>query len=156
MDDLHDSYRVLEVVPGASPDELKRAYRDLVKVWHPDRFADDPRLQGRAQEKLKQINLAYGIVTEPRVVRLAKPPAPPAAPFRPEPSSWSAGAGVRPPGGAADAAATEAAAELTPPVRKRNWEPTLVRGAILVFIAFQLGTLAVIVSVIRAAFAVRP
>ncbi len=52
-------YRVLGLEPGASVDELKLAHRDLVKVWHPDRFADDPRLQMKAQEKLKQINEAY-------------------------------------------------------------------------------------------------
>ncbi len=51
--------RILELEPGISVDELKRAHRDLVKVWHPDRFADDPRLQLKAQEKLKQINEAY-------------------------------------------------------------------------------------------------
>ncbi len=155
MEDLRESYRVLEVEPGASPDELKRAYRDLVKVWHPDRFNDDPRLQGRAQEKLKQINLAYGIITEPRIVRLSKAPAAaPAAPFRPEPAPWPAGAGPRAPGGAPGTAATEA--EAVPPARKRNWEPALVRVAILVFIGFQLGALAIIVSVIRAAFVARP
>jgi cytoskeletal protein RodZ len=42
-----------------SVQELKSAYRDLAKVWHPDRFAHDPRLQQKAQEKLKEINDAY-------------------------------------------------------------------------------------------------
>jgi phage baseplate assembly protein gpV len=52
-------YHVLGVEPGASLEEVKEAHRDLVKVWHPDRFADDPRLQRKAQEKLKDINQAY-------------------------------------------------------------------------------------------------
>jgi hypothetical protein len=52
-------YAVLGMPPGASMEELKTAYRDLVKVWHPDRFAGNPRLQRKAQEKLKEINLAY-------------------------------------------------------------------------------------------------
>jgi len=52
-------YRLLEVGPDVSPDEVKQAHKDLVKVWHPDRFADDPRLQSKAQEKLKEINEAY-------------------------------------------------------------------------------------------------
>ena len=34
-------------------------YRDLVKVWHPDRFGSDPRLRSKAEEKLAQINDAY-------------------------------------------------------------------------------------------------
>src|SRR5579863_9623159 len=52
-------YQVLGVEPGASLEEVKEAHRDLVKVWHPDRFVDDPRLQRKAQERLKEINEAY-------------------------------------------------------------------------------------------------
>ena len=52
-------YELLGVRPGASRQELKAAYRDLTKVWHPDRFAHDPRLQQKAEEKLKEINEAY-------------------------------------------------------------------------------------------------
>lgn len=59
MVDIERSYVTLGLKVGASPEEVKEAYRDLVKVWHPDRFTDNPRLQQRAQEKLKEINLAY-------------------------------------------------------------------------------------------------
>lgn len=52
-------YEVLGVSRGVSRQELKAAYRDLTKVWHPDRFTHDPRLQQKAQEKLKEINDAY-------------------------------------------------------------------------------------------------
>jgi len=52
-------YEILGLRHGASEDEVKQAYRDLVKVWHPDRFSHDPRLQVKAQEKLKDINEAY-------------------------------------------------------------------------------------------------
>ncbi len=55
--DIH--YKVLEVEPGASQNEIKQAYKDLAKVWHPDRFTDNPRLQQKAEVKLKQINTAY-------------------------------------------------------------------------------------------------
>lgn len=58
-DDLTESYDLLGLSPGASPEELKVAYRDLAKVWHPDRFLHDPRLRAKAQEKLKEINEAY-------------------------------------------------------------------------------------------------
>jgi hypothetical protein len=50
---------VLGLEPTASAEEFKAAYRDLAKVWHPDRFTHDPRLQQKAQEKLKEINDAY-------------------------------------------------------------------------------------------------
>ena len=53
-------FEILELQPGATPDEVKRAYRDLAKVWHPDRFkGDSPRLKSKAAEKLAEINDAY-------------------------------------------------------------------------------------------------
>jgi hypothetical protein len=55
--------RVLGLGPAASAREIKAAYRDLAKVWHPDRFAHDPRLQRKAQEQLKEINEAYRRLT---------------------------------------------------------------------------------------------
>ena len=57
--DLADCYRILDLPPDATQEEVKRAYRELAKVWHPDRFTGDPKLQHKAQEKLKQINSAY-------------------------------------------------------------------------------------------------
>ncbi len=59
VDDGDRYYEILELKPGASREEVRRAYTDLVKVWHPDRFTHDPRLQQKAQEKLKEINEAY-------------------------------------------------------------------------------------------------
>ena len=41
---------------------LKEAYRDLVKVWHPDRFGSDARLRQKAEDKLKQIINAYMVL----------------------------------------------------------------------------------------------
>lgn len=52
-------YQVLELNTGASWEEVKQAYRELALVWHPDRFSDNPKLQCKAQEKLKIINQAY-------------------------------------------------------------------------------------------------
>ncbi|MEZ5393930.1 MAG: pentapeptide repeat-containing protein [Bryobacterales bacterium] len=59
MDDLYQCYRVLELEPGASMDEIRESWRDLVQVWHPDRFRDNKRLRIKAEERIKQINLAY-------------------------------------------------------------------------------------------------
>ena len=59
LENLTECYRILDLAPGSSLDQVKASYRELVKVWHPDRFAHDPKLQAKAQEKLKQINAAY-------------------------------------------------------------------------------------------------
>ena len=59
IDDIHRLYNILGLKPGASQDEVKQAYRDLVRVWHPDRFSHDTRLQKKAQEKMGEINRAY-------------------------------------------------------------------------------------------------
>jgi DnaJ domain len=59
---LHHCLRTLDLEPGATMVDAKRSYRELVKVWHPDRFGHDTALLNRAQEKLKQINLAYELL----------------------------------------------------------------------------------------------
>ena len=51
--------RILELQGNPSPSEIKDAYRLLVKVWHPDKYSHDPKLQQRAQEKVKLVNSAY-------------------------------------------------------------------------------------------------
>jgi hypothetical protein len=71
---LGKAYELLGVKPGVSLKELKAAHRDLAKVWHPDRFLHDPRLQEKAQEKLKEINEAYDLISSGKVPRPAPPP----------------------------------------------------------------------------------
>ncbi len=57
--DILRYFKVLDLDTGASYDKANQAYRDLVSVWHPDRFAKNPRLKKKAEEKLKEINEAY-------------------------------------------------------------------------------------------------
>ena len=59
MSDYRSDCRILEIEPGASPEEVRQAYRDQTKIWHPDRFSNDIRLQKKAEEKITQINLSY-------------------------------------------------------------------------------------------------
>lgn len=66
-------YRALDLESGASLEEVKQSWRVLVKVWHPDRFPDDLKMQHRAGEKLKEINQAY----EELKKNLAVPNSPP-------------------------------------------------------------------------------
>src|SRR6185369_7655155 len=63
--------------------ELKAAHRDLAKVWHPDRFLHDPRLCEKSQEKLKEINEAYELLSSGKTPRPT--PAAETAPRGPRP-----------------------------------------------------------------------
>jgi tetratricopeptide (TPR) repeat protein len=64
MADPVECYRILGIKQGANLLELKQAYRDQVKVWHPDAFHKDAQLQKRAQEQLKKVNIAYRQILE--------------------------------------------------------------------------------------------
>lgn len=57
--ELRDAYRVLELSHGASEDSVREARKTLAKVWHPDRHANDPELQRKAEIKLSEINAAF-------------------------------------------------------------------------------------------------
>ena len=56
---LQRCLKILELETIGSLQEAKRAYKDLVRVWHPDRFQSNPRLKQKADQKLREINLAY-------------------------------------------------------------------------------------------------
>lgn len=57
-------YEVLGVKQGASAAEIKKAYHDLVKKYHPDNYKDHP-LESLAKEKMQEINEAYDQLTNP-------------------------------------------------------------------------------------------
>ena len=64
MDALTRAYATLSVRPGCSIRELKRAYRALVKRWHPDRHAADPVGQAEASQQLRVINAAMRVLED--------------------------------------------------------------------------------------------
>ena len=57
--DKRDYYEVLGVSRNASDDELKSAFRNLARKYHPD-VSDAPD----AEEKFKEINEAYGVLSD--------------------------------------------------------------------------------------------
>lgn len=60
---MKNPYEVLGVKEGASDEEIKRAYRELVKKYHPDKYVNNP-LADLAAEKMKEINEAYDALTK--------------------------------------------------------------------------------------------
>jgi curved DNA-binding protein CbpA len=55
---IDEARAVLGVTAAASEEEIRRAYLDLIKVWHPDRFLGDLRLQAKATRQLQLVNVA--------------------------------------------------------------------------------------------------
>ncbi|MBQ9949258.1 MAG: DnaJ domain-containing protein [Clostridia bacterium] len=58
-----DAYTVLGVSRDATDEEIKAAYRNLVKKYHPDKYTDEV-MKARATEKIKEINRAYDEITK--------------------------------------------------------------------------------------------
>lgn len=55
---MQNPYEVLGIKESASQEEIKAAYREMVKKYHPDKHQDNP-LQDLAEERLREINEAY-------------------------------------------------------------------------------------------------
>lgn len=62
---MRDPYEVLGISPDAGDDEVKRAYRELARKYHPDNYQNNP-LADLAEEKMKEINEAYDAITKGR------------------------------------------------------------------------------------------
>ena len=62
---INNPYEVLGVSPSASDDEIKKAYRDLTRKYHPDANVDNP-LADLAEEKFKEVQEAYDMIMKER------------------------------------------------------------------------------------------
>lgn len=62
---MRDPYSVLGVDQNASDEEIKKAYRELARKYHPDNYQNNP-LADLAEEKMKEINEAYDAITKSR------------------------------------------------------------------------------------------
>ena len=62
---MSDPYKVLGLKETATDAEIKAAYYDAVRKYHPDQYRDNP-LSDLAEEKLKEINEAYDTIQRMR------------------------------------------------------------------------------------------
>ncbi len=71
MDDrTHKALHSLDLAPGASIDDVKKSYRELALIWHPDKVPD--RVKDRATAKFTEINEAYQwLVRHPEKLRVS-------------------------------------------------------------------------------------
>ena len=60
---MADYYKILGINKNASPEEIKRAYRELVQKYHPDKYYGKPEYK-EMNEKFKQINEAYQVLSD--------------------------------------------------------------------------------------------
>lgn len=62
---MTDPYKILEISPNATDDEVKEAYRKMAKKYHPDNYVGSP-LSDLANEKMKEVNEAYDKILNDR------------------------------------------------------------------------------------------
>ena len=59
-------YQILAVAPDASPEEIKKAYKRLARVYHPDL---NPKRQRSAEDRFKRLQAAYSVLSDPDLRR---------------------------------------------------------------------------------------
>jgi curved DNA-binding protein CbpA/outer membrane protein assembly factor BamE (lipoprotein component of BamABCDE complex) len=121
---VQDYCRALEILgvsTTATDEEVKTAYRDGVLIWHPDRFGANPRLRTMAEEKLKEINWAWGVLSNSDWRRHVKEEPP-------DQKSWAS-----PKAGDQDEAAERGDASIQPELRAATWR--LLAAALIVIVA---------------------
>ena len=62
-------YQILDISPRATKEEVRKAFHRQIKIWHPDRYSDNPKLREKAEKKTRELIYAYESV----MLHIAKP-----------------------------------------------------------------------------------
>jgi curved DNA-binding protein CbpA len=62
---MKNYYKILDIDPNASREEIMNQYKFMAFVFHPDRFSGNSKMQKKAEEKLKTINEAKDTLCNP-------------------------------------------------------------------------------------------
>ena len=58
-------YETLGIPREASAERVKRSYRSLVKIYHPDKFPSGSAEQAEAEKRIRDLNEAYSVLSKP-------------------------------------------------------------------------------------------
>lgn len=129
MRDYSDCYSVLGITPDTEWKAVRARYRRLIGQWHPDRFSDDTTGRSVAEERSKEITLAYQALERYHRDYGALPP------LRPVEATPDPVARERPPVSQPGAGAAPPEAPVGAPARRR---PHRLRRLALPFLALVL------------------
>lgn len=88
-----ENLRTLDLTLPVAEKDIKTAYRDMAKVWHPDRFQGDARLAAKAEEQFKRVTSAYQQLLQHLPMHAQQRPTSQTAPS----ASWQTHASPPPP-----------------------------------------------------------
>lgn len=80
QDDINQHLQVLGLPSNSSYEEVKIAYKELVQIYHPDRFHGKTSLQNRAEKRLQAINNSYSTLKSYYTSHISPPPPPASQP----------------------------------------------------------------------------
>jgi DnaJ like chaperone protein len=67
VEDVNSAYKILEIAPTASDEEVKKAYRKMAVKYHPDKVSHlGEEFQQKAKEKFQRVNEAYEKIKKER------------------------------------------------------------------------------------------
>jgi DnaJ domain len=83
-----EALAIFELNDRCTPEQVRATYRELVKVWHPDRFANDAGLRAKADRRLQDINRAYAVLQDhAETIQPLRAPTPPPHVATPPPTA---------------------------------------------------------------------